>query len=395
MKTAYYLLSTFFAILATTACNQPGNTFRIVGQIDHVADGDVAQLFTIDGNVGTLFMKDTVRNGKFSFEGNADSLQMLSFMVYGNNYPMTTALIWIAPGSRTKITGKGYYLSSWNIESNVKEQQEEEIYKNAMGVLSSTSDSLLLLYYHSIDRMQQTNSNEMESVRKESRRFRDQMDSVDFIKHRIVFDIMATKPVTQSWINKLANYSSYAVAYKSTTSYPENNIKRLQHLYNLLTDEQKQSPKGQLIHRYIFPMQLIREGQPMANAELYDPQGNPHRIAEDFQGKYLLLDFWGVGCAPCIAAFPEMKEIHEAHKDKLTIISITTDTEKIWKDGLERHQLPWVNLTDNLGMEGYVSRYGIRGIPFYILISPDGIVQKMWSGYGKGSLKEKLKDILQ
>ncbi len=88
-----------------------------------------------------------------------------------------------------------------------------------------------------------------------------------------------------------------------------------------------------------------------------------------------------------------MREIHEAHKDKLTIISITTDTEKIWKDGLERHQFPWVNLTDYLGMEGYVSRYGIRGIPFYILISPDGIVQKMWSGYGKGSLKEKLKEI--
>ena len=299
MKTVYYLLSTFFAILATTACNQPGNTFRIVGQIDHVVDGDVAQLFTIEGNVGTLFMKDTVRNGKFSFEGNTDSLQMLSFMVYGNNYPMTTALIWIAPGSRTKITGIGYYLSSWNIESNVKEQQEEEIYRNALGVLSSTSDSLLLLYYRSIDRMQQTNSNEMESVRKELRRLRDQMDSVDFIKHRSDFNTC---------------------------------------IISLPTNKSK-APKGNSFIAIFSPCSLFGRDNPWANAELYDPQGNPHRIAEDFQGKYLLLDFWGVGCAPCIAAFPEMKEIHEAHKDKLTIISITTDTEKIWKDGLERHHV--------------------------------------------------------
>jgi hypothetical protein len=271
MKTVYYLLSTFFAILASTACNQPGNTFKIIGQIDHVVDGDVAQLFTIEGNVGTLFMKDTVRNGKFSFKGNTDSLQKLSFMVYGNNFPMTTALIWIAPGSRTKITGKGYYLSSWDIESNVKEQQEEEIYRNVLGELSSTSDSLLLLYYRSIDRMQQTNSNEMESVRKESRRLRDQMDSIGFIQHRVIFDVMATQPVTKSWINKLADYAGYAVSYKNTASYPERNIKRLQHLYNRLSDEQKQSPKGQLIHRYIFPMQLIREGQPMGQCRTVRP----------------------------------------------------------------------------------------------------------------------------
>lgn len=385
------MLTLLLVAVAITACAQ-NNTFKITGQIANVSDNGVAQLYTIDGRVGNLFMADTVRNGKFSFEGSTDSLQKLSFMVYGDNYPRITLFVWISPGSRTKITGKGNYFSSWNITSNVKEQQEEEVYRDAMGELSSKSDSLLFLYYKSIDRMQQANN---ESTRTESRRLSNQLDSIDFIKHQKLFDVMATQPVTQNWINKLAEYSGVAVNYGSITTYPESNIKQMQNLYNRLSDEQKQSQKGQLIYRYIFPMQLIQEGQPMANAELYDPQGNPHKIANDFQGKYLLLDFWGVGCAPCIAAFPEMKEIHEAHQDKLTIISITTDTEKIWKEGLERHQLPWVNLTDYLGMDGYASRYGIRGIPFYILISPDGIVEKIWSGYGKGSLKEKLKEVLQ
>jgi peroxiredoxin len=206
---------------------------------------------------------------------------------------------------------------------------------------------------------------------------------------------MATRPVTESWIDRLALYAGAAAASMGYFSYPEENIKLLQDLYNRLSDEQKQGEKGQLIHRYIFPMEIIQEGQPMADAELYDPQGNPYKIDKDFRGKYLLLDFWGVGCAPCIAAFPEMKEIHEAHGDKLTIISISTDSEKVWKEGLERHQLPWVNLTDYLGTEGYASLYGAPGIPFYVLISPDGIVEKMWAGYKEGALKEKLKDILQ
>ena len=46
-------------------------------------------------------------------------------------------------------------------------------------------------------------------------------------------------------------------------------------------------------------------------------------------------------------------------------------------------------------MEGYASLYGVHDIPFYVLISPDGIVEKIWSGYGKGMLKEKLKNVLQ
>ncbi len=385
------VLTILLVVMVITGSAQ-SNSFKIVGEIEGVVDGDVAQLFTVEGRMGTLFMKDTIHNGKFSFEGRTDSLQKLSFMVYGDNWPMMGLPVWISPGSRTQITGKGYYLSSWSIKSNVKEQQEEEIYRDAMGELSAQFDSLLFLYYKSLDRMRQLDN---DSNRAESRRYSDQLDSIGFIQQQKIFDVMATRPVTDSWINKLAEYSGFAVNDGRRSSYPEENIKQLQDLYNRLNDEQKQSPRGQLIYRYIFPMQIIQEGQPMADGELYDPRGNPFKIAEDFRGKYLLLDFWGVGCGPCIAAFPEMKEIHEAHGDKLTIISITTDTEKAWKEGLERHQLPWVNLTDNLGTEGYASHYGVRGIPSYVLITPDGIVEKKWSGYGKGSLKEKLKDILK
>ncbi len=131
----------------------------------------------------------------------------------------------------------------------------------------------------------------------------------------------------------------------------------------------------------------------MAEGLFFDPENNQKDISE-YKGKYLLFDFWSVGCAPCIAAFPEMKEIHETHNDKLTIISISTDPREVWQEGLKRHQLPWINLNDYNGMSDYSARYGIRGIPTYVLISPDGMVEKIWSGYGKGSLKKKLEEVL-
>ena len=130
----------------------------------------------------------------------------------------------------------------------------------------------------------------------------------------------------------------------------------------------------------------------MAEGLLFDPKNNQKEITR-YKGNYLLIDFWSIACAPCIKAFDEMKEIHEEYKNKLTIISISVDDKETWEKGMEQHKLRWINLNDFKGISGYAARYGVRAIPFYVLISPDGTVEKMRSEYGKDSLKEKLKDI--
>ena len=40
---------------------------------------------------------------------------------------------------------------------------------------------------------------------------------------------------------------------------------------------------------------------------------------------------------------------------------------------------------------GLYARYGVRGIPHFVLISPEGKVVDSWSGYAKGWLKLKIK----
>jgi thiol-disulfide isomerase/thioredoxin len=394
IKQINYLLILLLATLSFSACNQQSNNFKVTGKIQDVSDGDIAMLYTIDGMTGKLFVQDTIRNGKFTLEGDADSLEMLRLLVKGNKFPTTTFAIWIAPGTKTYITGTGHYISTWDIKSNLKEQKEEELYRNAVKEWGAELDSLYLLYYENMYKeIEALKEDEKLQLRTERRLLRKKLDSLDFIQHQKIFKTMASQPITESWINRLADYAGYATGYASLTAYPKENALQLQALYNMLSDEQKQSRKGELIHRYIFPLEIIKPGNKMVSAELYDPEGKPHKLAEEYRDKHILLDFWGVGCKPCIEAFPEMKELHNEKKDQLTIISITTDTENIWKEGLENYQLPWVNLTDYLGIEGYPSFYGVRSIPFYVLISPDGIVQEVWSGYSKGLLREKLKDI--
>ena len=78
-------------------------------------------------------------------------------------------------------------------------------------------------------------------------------------------------------------------------------------------------------------------------------------------------------------ALPEMKEISNQYKDKLTVISLSSDPEKTWKRASGQHEMIWENLNDLQGMNGLYAKYGVRGIPSYILISPQGKVLKKWT----------------
>lgn len=394
MKTAQLF---FFALFLTllSACSQTSNEFSIIGHIEGVEDGDSVLLFTVEGRVGKRFMGDTIRNGRFTFKGETDSLRELRMIAMGEKFPSTTIPVWIKPGSKTRITGNGYYITSWSIQSNVKEQKDEEMYRDATRSLATTSDSLLWLYYREGDKIGKAGSDEERlKQRVATRLIRQQLDSIAFIQHRIIFDVMISQPVTEQWIDRLQMYAQSSAAYASMTTYPEENIRKMQELYDRLSEEQRQTRKGELIYSYVFPVKKIGVGDPMAEGSLFDPEGNEHRITDyKNKGKYILLDFWGVGCMPCIAAFPEMKKVHESHNDKLTIIGISTDRHDIWMEGLEKHQLPWLNLNDFLELGGYAGFYGVYAIPFYVLISPDGIIEKIWTGYGKGMFEEISKTI--
>ena len=130
-------------------------------------------------------------------------------------------------------------------------------------------------------------------------------------------------------------------------------------------------------YTYLFPPQVVEVGDEMADADLYDLEGNVHRLA-DFKGKYIMLDFWSRGCGPCLMALPEMKEVAEMYKDRLTVVSLSIDTKKGWEAASKTHEMTWQNLSDLKGSNGLYAKYGVRGIPNYVLISPEGrIVEKM------------------
>lgn len=120
--------------------------------------------------------------------------------------------------------------------------------------------------------------------------------------------------------------------------------------------------------------QAMEQGHMEAPAfTLKDLEGKDVSLS-DFRGKWVILDFWGSWCPWCIKGFPELKEAYAKYAGKLEIIGIDcNEGEAEWRAGVEKYDLPWVNLY-NPADTTVTSDYGVQGFPTKVIINPEGQV---------------------
>ena len=132
--------------------------------------------------------------------------------------------------------------------------------------------------------------------------------------------------------------------------------------------------------------------------EAETPDNVIHHLSEYAgRGDYVLLDFWASWCAPCIGAFPMMRQLHEAYSPQgLQIIGISIDQDSSkWHNALEKYNLPWLQLRETTSTQSNKTAasdlYGITAVPTLVLIGPDGKV--ISTDLEKEELKLKLAEI--
>ncbi len=129
------------------------------------------------------------------------------------------------------------------------------------------------------------------------------------------------------------------------------------------------------LQKFYTAIKRLKPGNPAPGFSLKNDQGKLVSLS-DFKGKVVYIDFWGVGCGPCIYDIKNhVPQLHEHYKGKdVVFISICVDSkEKEWKEALKQYKLDGVNLT----AEGWVDHpvckaYNINGIPHYVLIDKSG-----------------------
>lgn len=368
---------------------QAQEKFVVEGQLKHIPDGTVFSLMKREGNVGSMAATDTLRNGTFRFElttaGNG--LERYDLMAHDKtSFPPMSLSLWVNPGSRLLVQGENPYIYSWKVESDVKEQQFQQQLMQASRKEWEEFQRLSMQEFELMRSAAQGGNKEQARAKVDSLQQLTDKLSDQITQHNIA--LMKQSPVNAVWMDELYRMGM-SVKFSKDCPYKED----VQQLYNRLDAAQKETFEGKSVYLALNPPTVVKAGEEAVDADMYDLEGKVHHLAE-FRGKYVLLDFWSRGCGPCMMSQPELKEISEMYKDSLEVVSLSIENRKGWEEASKAHAMTWNNWNDLEGTNGLYARYGVRGIPHFVLISPEGKVVDSWSGYGKGLLKLKVEGML-
>ena len=97
--------------------------------------------------------------------------------------------------------------------------------------------------------------------------------------------------------------------------------------------------------------------------------------SQDYNGKYLFVDFWGTWCGPCVAELPELQKIYEGvDKSRVEFVSIAgKQSPELLEKFLKKRPLAWPQIISDEENK-LIETYDISSFPTNVLVGPDGRV---------------------
>ena len=119
----------------------------------------------------------------------------------------------------------------------------------------------------------------------------------------------------------------------------------------------------------------LAAGKQAPDFEMRDTEGNICKLS-DLRGKVLYIDVWATWCGPCVGEIPYFEKKHEQYKNNPNIefVSISADVNvAVWKKRLAADKPLWKQFIVDKGTKSDLfNKYGINGIPRFMLIDKDG-----------------------
>ena len=137
------------------------------------------------------------------------------------------------------------------------------------------------------------------------------------------------------------------------------------------------------IGRYLYKKPDVVNGESAPKIVSTQANGQPFDLST-LRGNYVLLDFWGSWCGPCIEEAPRLKALNNKYLGKkfsdgagFNIVSV----------GIEKEKTRWLSAIEQLGINGFThisdfqyldspfaKAYGVRVIPTKFLLNTEGVI---------------------
>lgn len=137
------------------------------------------------------------------------------------------------------------------------------------------------------------------------------------------------------------------------------------------------------VGRYLYKTPSAVNGESAPKLVSTQRDGTPFDLST-LRGRYVLLDFWGSWCAPCLAEVPSLKSLNDKYlngkfKDgtgfQIVSIGIEKDRER-WNAAIEAEGIGhWTHVSDLQYFDSPLAKaYGVRVIPTKFLLNTEGVI---------------------
>ncbi len=197
-------------------------------------------------------------------------------------------------------------------------------------------------------------------------------------------------------------FSAYILHYGCSS-------KAKKELYHSLSDAVKNTPLAravkedyEIIDAFDDGKKNLKVGIPFTNFSLLSHTGDTIRLSS-YKGKYVLLDFWGSWCGPCINEIPHIKEIWKRYgtREDFALIGMALETdEDKWRETIKKQSMEWTHVNMNSEKDRLKAVNTIHGIYMYpslILLDPDGKILAIQLGSNSENpiIDRKLEEVLK